>query len=40
MQINVIIKKESDFENNHDIPLTLYFRHINLRIKDSDMIIR
>ncbi len=40
-QINAIIKKSLDFENNHDIiSLTLYYRYIDSKIKDINVIIR
>lgn len=39
MQINVIITKLLDFENNYNILLIPYNKHINSRPKDIDMII-
>lgn len=39
MQINAIIKNELNFQNNHIIPLTLYYKYIDLRIKYIDVIM-
>ena len=38
-RVNAIIKNRLDFKNNHGIPLTLYYRHIDPRIKDINVII-
>lgn len=40
MQVNIIMKKRLDFENNHSILLTLYYKNIDLKIKDLDIIMR
>lgn len=37
--VNAIIKKVLDFQNNHSIPLTLYYRDNGLKIKDINVII-
>ena len=38
-RVNTIIKKGLDFQNNHDLLLTLDHRDIGPRMKDIDMII-
>ena len=38
-QVNAIIKNKLNFENDHNIPLTLYYKYIDLRIKDIDVIM-
>ncbi len=38
-RVNAIINNGLDFEDDHGIPLTLYYRHIDPRIKDIDVIM-
>ena len=38
-RVNIIMKNRLDFANNYSILLTLYYRHIDLKIKDIDVII-
>lgn len=39
VRVNAIIGKKLDFENDHALPLTLYYNHIDPRINDIDMIM-
>ncbi len=39
VQVNAIINNGLDFEDNHSILLTLYYRLIDVGMKDSDVIM-